>query len=79
MVVNQGVVVECPAEVLDLEPGGRRPVGDANAEPRRGLAALAERCLDALPDADLADEFRRHGVGVGVVERAVEDDVGKQC
>ena len=76
VVVDERVVVEDAGDGLDL--ARRRPVGDADAEARGAAVALAERGLDPLADADLLGEVRRDGVGVGVVERAVEDDVGEE-
>ena len=43
------------------------------------LPPLPNGDLDALADADLAGEVGGDGVGVRVVERAVEDDVGEQA
>src|SRR5205823_13763813 len=40
--------------------------------------AAPERGLDALADRDRLAQLLRHPVGVGVVERAVEDDLGEQ-
>jgi hypothetical protein len=49
---------------------------DADAIADGPLVALAKRGYDAFADADLVDESFRHRVGIGVIKRPIEDDVG---
>ena len=46
----------------------------ADAKPGRRLVALAERDLHAHADCDAVGELLGNGVGVGMIERPIEDD-----
>src|SRR5262249_44178545 len=57
----------------------RRRLGNANAKADRLLVAAAKRRLHALANRYRIAQFLRHAIGVGGIERTVEDDLGEKA
>ena len=73
---EQRLLVQHPCQFLDRALGSIFMQADAIAD---GLpVAASERRLHALTDRDLVADGFRHGIGVGVIERAVEHDLCEQ-
>ena len=73
---EQGLVVEDSAHALDGADG--LIVADTNAIADCATIASAERHFNALADADLGYELIRNGVGIGLIQGPVEDNVGEK-